>query len=187
MNILIITAHPATWGFAHKIAERYQAEKESRGHNTQVLDLYQDKAQVFLPFEAIQDLVTTDEQQYYQDKISWADELVFVYPIWWGAMPAIMKNWIDWNFASGFAFRFTAEGKQEKLLTGKTARVFATGDGPRFMYWLVRPMMSMLIGQGILGFCGIKQLSFDLFPEMVKNKNDAARERMLAQVSKRAG
>jgi NAD(P)H dehydrogenase (quinone) len=41
-----------------------------------------------------------------QQKITWADELIFVFPIWWGSMPAVMKNWIDVNFLGGFAFRY---------------------------------------------------------------------------------
>jgi NAD(P)H dehydrogenase (quinone) len=41
-----------------------------------------------------------------QEKILWADEIVLVFPIWWGDMPAIMKNWMDCNFMSGFAFKY---------------------------------------------------------------------------------
>jgi NAD(P)H dehydrogenase (quinone) len=32
------------------------------------------------------------------EKISNADEIVLVAPIWWGQIPAIMKNFIDTNF-----------------------------------------------------------------------------------------
>jgi NAD(P)H dehydrogenase (quinone) len=33
-----------------------------------------------------------------QAKITWADELIFIFPIWWGDAPAIVKNFIDCNF-----------------------------------------------------------------------------------------
>jgi multimeric flavodoxin WrbA len=32
------------------------------------------------------------------DKILNADEIVLIAPIWWGQVPAIMKNFIDRNF-----------------------------------------------------------------------------------------
>ena len=189
MNTLIITAHPASWGFTHTIASRYQEEREHQGGTVQLIDLYQDRQQPFLSFEDMEVMETTPEQAYYQEKISWADELVMIYPSWWMWMPAIMKNWIDWNFASDFAFRFVEENgkvKQEKLLQGKTVRFFVTGDGPGFLYALVRPMYKMILGQGVMGFCGIKCVSFDIFADMVKKKNDQDRNKMLETVTKRA-
>lgn len=30
-----------------------------------------------------------------QELIRWADHLVFVYPIWWGTMPAVLKGFFD--------------------------------------------------------------------------------------------
>jgi NAD(P)H dehydrogenase (quinone) len=42
----------------------------------------------------------------FQEKIKNSDELIFVFPIWWGNMPAIMKNFFDTNFEAGFAYKF---------------------------------------------------------------------------------
>ena len=188
MKTLIITAHPASWGFAHKIAETYKETKEKKGGEVEIIELYkQDRQKGFLDFEAMQDMVTTDDQKFYQDKIRWADELVFAFPVWWMWCPAILKNWIDWNMASGFAFKYDENGKHHTLLDGKTARVFMTADGPDFLYKaLVKPMFSMLWGKGILGYTGIKMTSMDVFSAMVKKRNDADREKMLEKVVKRA-
>ena len=40
-----------------------------------------------------------------QEKIKWANHLVWIYPVWWGSVPAIMKGFIDRVFLPGFAFR----------------------------------------------------------------------------------
>ena len=187
MNTLIITAHPASYGFTHTIAKTYAQTKESQEDSVDVIDLYKETRQRgFIEFENLSDLVLTEDQTYYQEKISWADEIVFVYPTWWMYMPAIAKNWLEWNLTTGFAFNFSAEGKPTGLLKGKTARVFVTADGPKFIYAIFKPMYAMIIGKGVLGFCGIKLASFDIFPEMIKNKNDTARNRMLETVRKRA-
>lgn len=36
-----------------------------------------------------------------QELIRWADHLVFVYPIWWGTMPAVLKGFFDRVFLPG--------------------------------------------------------------------------------------
>lgn len=33
-----------------------------------------------------------------QESITWAEHLVFVYPIWWGSIPAILKGFFDLEF-----------------------------------------------------------------------------------------
>ena len=50
-------------------------------------------------------------------KIKEADEIVFCFPVWWGDAPAILKNWLDYNFTSGFAFKYDPIGVI-KLLKG---------------------------------------------------------------------
>ena len=193
MNTLIITAHPSDWGFTHKIAETYKQAREEKGDEVTIIDLYApENQQSYLAFDEEMNPTTADAgadvavQKIMQKHIAGADHIVFVHPIWWSSMPAVMKNWLDWTLDAGFAFNFLENGKVEKLLTGKTAQVFVTADGPKMMYAFIRPMMSMMFGQGVLGFCGIKQKSFDLFPDMHKHKNDADRNAMLEKVKQRA-
>lgn len=62
--------------------------------------------QDFLRFEDASDLSMNDKKKRMQEKILWADEIVFVFPIWWGNMPAVLKNFFDVNFSSGFAFKY---------------------------------------------------------------------------------
>jgi putative NADPH-quinone reductase len=44
-----------------------------------------------------------------QEKIKNSEELIFVFPVWWGSMPAVMKNFFDSVFITGFAFEYGAE------------------------------------------------------------------------------
>jgi NAD(P)H dehydrogenase (quinone) len=39
-----------------------------------------------------------------QEKIAWADVLVFQFPLWWFGPPAILKGWFDRVLVQGFAF-----------------------------------------------------------------------------------
>ena len=188
MNVLIVTAHPSSHGFTHKIAQRYKQEKEALGHDVFVMDLYKKKyAQPFLAFEDVKkDCTPRASHKSIQNKILWADELVFVFPVWWFGPPAILKNFFDQNFTAGFAYKYTSNGIRRELLEGRTARIFATADGPRPLYMLFKLMASLRWRVGVLGFCGIELQTFDIFAEMYKRRGEEARERMLNRVAERA-
>ena len=107
MNILIITAHPSEHGFTHKRVERYRTQSKKAGHMVQTIDLYDPQwQQPFLAFDNPREFPENETRTTIQELITWADELVFIHPLWWGSMPAIMKNFIDQNITSGFAFKY---------------------------------------------------------------------------------
>ncbi len=188
MNVLIVTAHPASYGFTHKIANRYKQEKEKCGDTVFIMDLYKKKyAQPFLAFENIKtDCEPNATHKLIQEKILWAQEVVFVFPIWWFGPPAILKNFLDQNFSSGFAYKYEKGGLRHELLEGRVARIFATADGAWWVYFLFRFAAAQRWKHGVLGFCGIDLLSFDIFSEMFKRRDDVSRNRMLARVAERA-
>ena len=108
MRTLIITAHPSTKGFTHAIAGALKEERESRGGEVEILDLYRtDLKQPYLSFEDVREMKNLDpiREQIHQ-KIEIADELIFIHPLWWLSMPAIMKNFLDNNITSPFAYHY---------------------------------------------------------------------------------
>ena len=76
-----------------------------------------------------------------------------------------MKNWIDCNFTTGFAYKYI-DGKPTGLLSGKTARIFATSGAPSFVYSLFPVSYRLLWGMLRLKFCGIKTTSIKVFGKM---------------------
>ncbi|GAB0174333.1 MAG: NAD(P)H-dependent oxidoreductase [Candidatus Altimarinota bacterium] len=171
MHKLIVTAHPSSNGFTHKIAEKIATLSKEKGDSVEIFDLYKTElTQDFLRFEdpkAFGDDATTKK---IQEKILSANELIFIFPIWWGDAPAILKNFIDCNFRSGFAFRYE-NGKPVGLLKGKTARIIATSGGPAFFYKLFLHIQ-LLWNLNRISFCGIKQKSFTVFGNMEDPKTD---------------
>ncbi|MCP4523341.1 MAG: NAD(P)H-dependent oxidoreductase, partial [Candidatus Gracilibacteria bacterium] len=167
---LIVTAHPSTQGFTHKIAEKYKLAKENKSEEAEIINLYDSEyQQPFLAFEDVKKWEQNDVRDLIQKKISESEELVFVFPIWWGQVPAIMKNFFDINFGANFAFKYE-KGKPVGLLTNKTARVFATCDAAGWVYKLPG-LPNMLAGYFkiyLLGFCGIKVKATHIFDHMHK-------------------
>ena len=101
-----------------------------------MLDLYRDEhQQPFFTYDNANALQTDEAMKYYQEKIAKADEVVFVFPYWWGSFPAILKNFFDWNLSKDFAFTYV-DSRPKGLLTGKTVKVFTTTGAPKFIYTL---------------------------------------------------
>ena len=156
MNILIVTAHPSTKGDTHTIANTYAESKRSKGHTVQIVDLFaKENAVDFFRFENIREFPISPIQKKFQNQILWAHEIVVVHPIWWGVPPSIMKNWTELTFWPHVAYKYTPEGKVEKLLTGKAAKVFATCGGPSWWFYLPLLPFRTFWTIEVFGFCGV--------------------------------
>ncbi|MDD8018783.1 MAG: NAD(P)H-dependent oxidoreductase, partial [Bacteroidota bacterium] len=91
-------------------------------------------------------------------KVQWADHIVWIFPMWWGMMPALLKGFIDRMFLPGFAFQYKENSPMwDKLLKGKTSHILCTIDYPVWYYkWVLREPGINAMKKMILGFCGIK-------------------------------
>jgi putative NADPH-quinone reductase len=180
MKKLIIIAQPSSKWFTHKILETYKKESESYWDDVDVLDLYKkENYQPYLEFEDMRVLWEDSNREKFQEKIKWADELVLIFPIWWGNMPAIMKNFIDTNFSAWFAYKFQKwSAIPKKLLKWKTAKIFTTCDWNSIIYNnLLCPMyIEDYLKYYILGVFWIEVKNYELYSHIRKKTNEEKEE-----------
>lgn len=143
MNVLIVFAHPDGQSLNGALKDISVGILEQNGHKVEVSDLYKKK------FKAIADqddfLVLKNpkrfnyiSEQYHalinktfaadiveeQRLVTWADLIIFQYPMWWTDAPAILKGWFDRVFSYSFAY---GPGRYEEgNLKGKMAIVSVT-------------------------------------------------------------
>jgi putative NADPH-quinone reductase len=192
MRVLIVLAHPHPKSFTAKIAKTYKEGAESAGHKIELLDLYKTKLQLgFLKPETKKEYETSQPvRQKLQEKLAWADEIVFIHPLWWGGPPAILKNFLDQTLTPGFAYRHAKEKKflskrlnimPERLLKGRRARLLITCDGQAWTNTLrLMPWLGVWYFY-VFRFTGLKMSSFHLFDYM-RFRGDLTRSRWLAKV-----
>ena len=163
-KILIIQGHPGKDSLCASLAQTYFTEAKNSGYDVKLLELidlkfdlslyggYKSK-QVFEP-----DLVLA------QKYILEAQHLVFVYPVWWEMMPALLKGFIDRTFLPGFAFKYREKSPlPEKLLKNKTARIIITMDSPSWYYkWFRNAPGLNALKKGTLEFSGISPVKSTL-------------------------
>ncbi|MCC9063456.1 NAD(P)H-dependent oxidoreductase [Flavobacterium piscisymbiosum] len=121
MKNLIVYAHPNSGSLNHFFKQTVLESLQESGEEIAIRDLNEIN---FNPVLSLEDMTgqrmgkVADDVQTEQDFITWADRIIFIYPIWWTGMPAIMKGYIDRVFSYGFAYRYD-QGVQKGLLTGK--------------------------------------------------------------------
>jgi putative NADPH-quinone reductase len=157
-KILIINGHPVEGSLNHSLSMAYKDGAAESGAEVKIIHLADLKFNPNLAggysrrTELEPDLLLA-----WQD-ILWADHLVWVHPVWWGGMPAIMKGFIDRLFLPGMAFQYKPDSVWwDKLLTGRSAHIITTMDQPGWYYHLMygRPSINAL-RKSILEFCGIR-------------------------------
>lgn len=68
-----------------------------------------------------------------QDNLMWADHVVFIFPIWFFGMPAVLKGWVERVLARGFAYGGTMEYGTGGM-AGKTVHALITAAADRDDY-----------------------------------------------------
>ena len=118
-----------------------------------------------------------------QNSILWAEHIVWIYPNWWGAMPALLKGFIDRVFIPGFAFKYRDNSNLwDKLLGGKSAQLYVTMDSPPWYYrWFTKMPGHKQMKLAILNFCGISPVKISSFGP-VKSASDIQIEKWLRAV-----
>jgi NAD(P)H dehydrogenase (quinone) len=185
MKVLIVHAHEEPKSFNAAMKDTAVSVLQEAGHQVQVSDLY---ALKFNPVGGKHDFTTLADKAFFkygteqakateagtfaadvgaeQEKLLWADFLIFQFPLWWFGLPAILKGWVDRVFASGLTYgggRWYSNG----VFKGKRALLSLTTGGPANLYSLrgVNGDIDMVlfpIQHGMLYFVG-----FDVLPPFV--------------------
>lgn len=139
-----------------------------------ILDLYEERFNPLLEFnehKRRRDMCRDPHLEKYREQITWADKIVFVYPIWWGRPPAMLLGYIDQLFASDFAYRGKLGLFPEGLLIGKSVVCISTMKGPTKypMLWL-NNAHKILMRKALFNFVGIKKVKFFEFGNMESSK-----------------
>ncbi|OPA84618.1 NAD(P)H dehydrogenase [Pseudomonas fluorescens] len=181
-RILVVLGHPSNTSLCSALADTYTHAAKTAGHEVRVLRLGDRVFDPVLHDGYTQTQPLEADLQSAQSDILWATHLTFVFPIWWGGIPALMKGFIDRIFLPGFAFKYRA-GKAfpDKLLHGKTAHLLVTLDTPPWYYrWFQHMPGVHQMRKATLAFCGIKPIKTLLFGPVI-GSTPAQRDRWLKQ------
>ncbi|OZY84307.1 NADPH:quinone reductase [Cellvibrio mixtus] len=183
-RILVILGHPSAESFCSALADSYIEGAQAAGHEVQLISLGRLSFDPVLHdgYNTIQEL--EPDLIAAQTAITWAQHLVFIYPIWWGAIPALMKGFIDRIFLPGFAFKYRKNSLfWDRLLLGRSAHLLVTMDTPPWYFrWIYRMPGHNQMKRTILEFCGVKPVKTSSFGP-IKISSKQQREKWLKQAN----
>lgn len=129
--VTIILAHPWHGSFNKAILDTIVAKYENNNVAYQVIDLNKDN---FNPVLTEGELALYSKGQYsdplvgeYQAALKESDEAIFIFPIWWGTAPAILKGFLDKVLLVNFSHNY--ENGWTPLLTIKKTSFITTSQG----------------------------------------------------------
>ncbi|MDP4185363.1 MAG: NAD(P)H-dependent oxidoreductase [Bacteroidota bacterium] len=187
MKTLVLYAHPARKSFNRQVLRKVEEALEERDYEYEVRDLY---ALGFNPvlsqtdIDSIKFQKTPDDVRVEQELITWADQIILIFPLWWGGMPAILRGYIDRVFSYGFAYRFDEVGSIG-LLQGKRAIVLcSTGTSVEEMELTgLASSIRQIMKESILEFCGLEVVAFN-FLSAVSSVEEEMREAYFSEIKK---
>jgi len=185
-RILIVVGHPdpSPDRLCRGLAKAYGEGAEKAGHAVRRVDLAVLEFPMLRTMQEFEHGALPVELKDAAEAIVWAEHIVFVFPLWLGTMPALLKAFLEQVMRPGTAFAYpdTGGGFTKTLLRGRSARVVVTMGMPSVVYRL------WFLGHGIAGmkrsilhFVGISPVRETLFG-MVAGASDATRAKWVSQM-----
>ncbi len=184
MNVLVINGHPRGGSFSEALVNSFVKGALNAGVCVTELHLGQMAFNPNVIMPSPRNQVLENDISHAQQLIAAADHLVFIYPTWWGTMPAILKGFIDRVFTPGFAFEDIEGGTgYQPLLKGRSAQIITTMDTPVWVYRLIyRSPGHNAMKRATLQFCGISPIK-TLILRSVKDSTADQRNNWLLRVA----
>ncbi|PWG06867.1 NAD(P)H-dependent oxidoreductase [Polaribacter aquimarinus] len=184
-KILIINGHPDPESYCYAIHNVYKKGVLQSNAELKEINVGELQFNPNLEFGYKKRTVLEADLLEAQEKIKWANHIVWIYPVWWGSYPAILKGFIDRVFLPGFAFQKRENSVWwDKYLTGKSARIISTLDQPNWYYkWINKQPSHSAIKRLTLNFIGIKKVKFTTIGSLRLSK-DSYRKNWLLKVEK---
>jgi len=183
-RILIIVGHPDgnPKRLCRALADSYAEGARSSGHQVQRIDIAELNFPLLRTTEEFQNGKVPSPLSGAAEKIIEAEHIVFVFPLWLGTMPALLKGFLEQVMRPGVAFAYPEGGKTgfaKTLLKGRSARVVVTMGMPAFFYrfWYFGHGIAGM-RRNILNFVGISPVRETLFG-MVDGAGDAKRQKWI--------
>ena len=167
MKVLVVFVHPLKLSFCRSVLDSVVKGLVDAGHEYQIADLNREKFQssmVEADFAQFQGKDLPDEILSEQKRVEWSDALIFIFPIWWWSMPAILKGWIDRVMSYGWAYE-DPKDPDSGYLKPRNILVLATAGGSKQMFRKRKydEAIYTQINVGTWDYCNFKNAQTEIF------------------------
>ena len=186
-RIVVINGHPSTHSFNHALASAYIDSVLEQNVHVDLIEVGQLNFDANLKYGYAKRMELEPDLVDAWKKIELADHLVWIFPVWWGGLPAITKGFIDRVFLPSIAFSYKENSDRVKgHLLNKTATIITTLDQPGWFYkWYFGEPSTRQLKKATLEFCGIKKIQ-TIYIGSVRGSSELQRKKWLSLMQKTA-
>lgn len=183
-DVQIVWAHPRENSLTAAVVSAVSEELKKHHFSVTELDLYRTGFRPIL--EAADEPDWADCSKVYSDDImklandlKSKDSVIFVFPVWWYSVPAIMKGYIDRVWNHGLAY-----GPKQLFRLSSVFWIGLMGTTEQNCAALgLNTSMETQLNVGIAEFCGIKDSETLILYETVAEQGTYSREHYLRIIS----
>ncbi|PQA88370.1 NAD(P)H-dependent oxidoreductase [Hyphococcus luteus] len=181
-NILIVQGHPdpAKGHLCHALADAYARGAREGGADVKTVEV----AALDFPFLRSEADWRGDAPESLRPAIEdlrRADHFLFIYPLWMGTMPALLKAFLEQTFRPGVALGSEPQGFPKPGFKNKSARIAITMGMPALAYrWFFSAHSLKSLERNLLRLCGIKPIRETLFGLVEATGEEGWKKRMAA-------
>lgn len=132
--ITVVYGHPYDKSFNAAIRDAVLGALAKQGPEWSLIDLYADgfDPAVRAPELALYSGGRTCDAlaQKYMDILARTTQIIYIFPVWWGTEPAIVKGFHDKVLLKGFAWTPSADGHLQPKLQIRRTTLFTTSEAP---------------------------------------------------------
>jgi len=182
-KIAIVVGNPLTASYSEALGRAYLRGAESGGHEAKLFVLADMNFDAILRegYRRLQAL--EPDLAIAREAFIACDHVVFVFPLWLGDMPALMKGFLERLVQPDLLAIQASGGKASwKVFKGKSARVIMTMGMPGWFYrWYFGAHALKLLKRNILHFTGISPVRSTVYG-MIEAVGDDKRKQWLREV-----
>ena len=181
-RIAIIQGHPdpAPERFCRALAAAYAKAAEWAGHEVRTIDVTTLDFPLLRTRADWESAAPPPAVAAAQRTLAWSGHVVIVFPLWLGALPALLKAFLEQVLRPGFAVRYRTNGMPVKLLKGRSARIVVTMGMPGFFYEAFSRAHSIRsLERNVLSFVGVDPVARTVVGA-IEAKSGKGRARALA-------
>lgn len=187
-RVLVLVGHPdpSPDRLCRALASAYAAAADKAGHSVRKIDLAPLDFPMLRTMQEFEHGEIPEGLKEAGEAVVWAEHFVFIFPLWLGTAPALLKAFLEQVMRPGTALAYPAKGEgfAKSLLRGRSARLVVTMGMPAAVYriWFLSHGIAGM-RRGILNFVGIRPVRETLFG-MVASASDAKRAKWLRQMER---
>lgn len=124
-RITIVQGHPDPAGqhLLHAMADAYADAATAAGHQVRRIEVAKLEYPLLRTQEDFETGALPPGLEQSREDMRWAEHWVFLFPLWHGTMPALLKGFLEHIFRPGFAMEYKEGGFPKRLLAGRSARI----------------------------------------------------------------